>query len=311
LTAMGLTDIKASPIESTYPAVGVQSNIINSILTNQYVREASRPWNTTALIVIGVLSSFLFIFSRQILSFVMGLALGGFWILFTYWLFVDQSLWVFVMNPLLLIFSLFIFSAVFSMTVGQKERQRLFTLATRDGLTGLYVIRHFRLLLNDAVVEANRKKTLVSVILLDLDFFKKINDKYGHIAGDAVLRHVSNAIQTTVKIEGDTKEMNAAGRYGGEEFIVLLKNCRLVDAAFNYGEKIRRKIEQDPFIYEGVKIPLTVSLGVSVLHPDETVPDIMVYRADEALYRAKEEGRNRVCIETDHTAGSIDKKETI
>ena len=297
LTALGLTDIKSNPMEETYPAVGVQTNIINSILMKRFARPIAPRWNKISLLVIGLLLSFFFLFSRQVLSLVAGLGFGFLWVLFAFWLFVDRGVWIYVVNPLLLIFSLFVFSAVFSITIGKREQERLFALATRDGLTGLYVIRHFRTLLNDAVIAACKKKTPLSIILFDIDHFKNINDTYGHVAGDAVLRHLARVVSSSVRIEGEKKERNVPARYGGEEFIVMFKNCDLKEAAFNYGEKMRRAIEQEIFICEGKKIPLTVSLGVAMLGPKENVPDLMVLRADEALYRAKTEGRNRVCIE--------------
>ncbi|MFH0985577.1 MAG: GGDEF domain-containing protein [Candidatus Omnitrophota bacterium] len=133
---------------------------------------------------------------------------------------------------------------------------------------------------------------------MDLDLFKKINDEYGHMVGDAALRYVAENLRFLTQTTGTgTGEESAVGRYGGEEFIVMFRKCHLIDATFNYAEKIRKQFEQNPFSYEGVKIPLTVSIGVSALRSGETVPDIMVLRADEALYRAKSEGRNRVCVE--------------
>ena len=297
LTALGLTDIKANPVEAAYPAVGVQTNVMNSILTNQYVRPVAPSWNRLALLIVGVVFSLFFMFSRQVLSLVLGLGLGLLWGLFAFWMFVAHGVWIYSMNPLFLIFSLFVFSAVFSITIGKKEQERLFALATRDGLTGLYVIRHFRFLLNEAVNEARKKKTPLSITLFDIDHFKKINDTYGHVAGDAVLKHLARVVYAAVHVEGEKEERNIPARYGGEEFMVMFKNCDLKEAAFNYGEKIRRKIEQEVFTYEDKTIPLTVSLGVATLRPGENVPDLMVLRSDEALYRAKESGRNRTCIE--------------
>jgi len=311
LTALGLTDIKANPMEETYPAVGVQTNIMNSILTQKFVRPAEPRWNFIGLLVVGLLVSLAFIFSRQAISFIFGLGLGILWAFFAFWLFVDRGIWIYVVDPILLIFSLFVFSAVFSITIGKREQARLFDLATRDGLTGLFVIRHFRSLLNEAVVEAHKKQQPLSVILLDLDLFKNINDKYGHAAGDVALKYVAENLRSLVRGEGDAEGVNAAGRYGGEEFIVLLKKCHLIDAAFNYGEKIRRFFDQNFFNYEGVKISVTVSLGVATLGPEENVPDLMVLRADEALYRAKTGGRNRTCVEKEapEEKGEIVRKE--
>ena len=297
LTALGLTDIKANPMEAAYPAVGVQTNILNSILTKQFVRPVPPAWNRIALLTIGLAVSLFFMFSRQVFSLIFGLGFGILWVLFAFWLFIVDGIWIYSMDPLFLIFSLFVFSAVFSITIGKQERERLFALATRDGLTGLYVIRHFRTLLNDAVAEARKKQTPLSITLFDIDHFKKINDTYGHVAGDAVLKHLARVVHSSVQVEGEKEARNIPARYGGEEFIVMFKNCNLTDAAFNFGEKMRRRIEQEVFSYEGKTIPLTVSLGVATLRPGESVPDLMVLRADEALYRAKTEGRNRTCME--------------
>ena len=297
LTALGLTDIKANPVEESYPAVGVQTNIMNSILTKQFVRPADPRWNKAALLAIGFLVSFFFIFFRQARALILGLGLGLLWVFVALWLFIDKGILIDAVNPVLLIFSLFVFSAVFSIMVGKREQARLFILAARDGLTGLYVIRHFRILLNKAVMESHRRQQPLSLALLDLDRFKDINDKYGHAAGDIALKHIARNLQLITHSEDGNDELNVVGRYGGEEFIILFKKCRLIDAAFNYGEKIRRQLEQNPFNYEGRQIPLTVSIGVASLRSDETIPDLMVLRADEALYRAKAEGRNKTCVE--------------
>ncbi len=308
LTALGLTDIKANPIEGSYPAVGVQTNIMNSILTKQYILPLSSGWNRSVLLVLGILVSLFFLFSRRSLALVFGLGVGLVWVFLAFWLFVTQGIWIYAVNPLLLIFLLFVFSAIFSITIGRREQERLFVLATRDGLTGLYVIRHFRTLLNDAVVEARKKQTPLSIILFDIDHFKKINDTYGHVAGDAVLRHLARVVHSSVHTEGEKGEKNVAARYGGEEFMVMLKDCDLKEAAFNHGEKLRKKIEKEIFEYEGKTIPLTVSLGVATLRLGETVPDLMVLRSDAALYRAKEEGRNRTCLEKENDKEPAHKK---
>jgi diguanylate cyclase (GGDEF)-like protein len=299
LTAMGLTDIKANPMEEAYPAVGVQTNIMNGILTGQYIRPAPKSWNLLVLALLGLFGSIFFFFSRGTLSFIVGLVLGVAWVAVAYWIFLKMGIWVFVMNPLLLIFSLFVFTAVFSLTIGKKEQERLFNLATRDGLPGLYVIRHFRTLLNQAALEAGRKGTPLSLLIFDLDHFKNINDRYGHMAGDVALKRVAQIMQKASRDEGEKTEKNIVGRYGGEEFMVMLKQRTLIEAAFNYAERIRKAVEEEVIEYEGVKIPVTISAGAATLHSGETVPDLMVHRADEALYRAKAGGRNRTCVESE------------
>ncbi len=297
LTVLGLTDIKANPMQESYPGVGTQTAIMNSILTNQYVRPCDPAWNKWTLIVLGVfLSCFLMFFKREV-SFAISLALAIAWLFITFVIFTYFQIWVYAVSPLMLILLLFIYSAICSFITDFDEQQRLFALATRDGLTGLYVIRHFRILLNNAVSEAIKKHQSLSMLILDLDFFKKINDTYGHAAGDVALKYVAEILRDVTKTENAKSETNVVARYGGEEFIILFKRSSLMDAAFNYAEKIRKRLDENTFTYEDEKIKVTVSIGVATLRPGETVPDLMVHRADEALYRAKHEGRNRVCLE--------------
>ncbi len=297
LTAFGLSDIKATPMEPAYPGVGVHANVINSVLTNRFIHSAPFKVNAICLILVGLLASAMFVIFRSVGGFVGGLLIGFIWTLFSYLLFVQKGLWLYVAHPLNLIISLYVFSTVYVLILKNRERIKLFRLATRDGLTGLYVIRHFRFLLNQAVQESQKRKKALSVILGDIDFFKKINDTYGHACGDMVLKEVANMIQSAISEESPEKENHVAGRYGGEEFIIMLKDFNLSDAAFKFAEKLRKQIENRELIWENQPLKVNISLGVASLHYGEKVPDPMVHRADEALYRAKEGGRNQVCIE--------------
>ncbi len=297
LTAFGHADIKANPIEPSYPAIGVHANVINSVLTNQFVRAVPLRVNAFCLIGIGLLASILFVVFRNVAAFIGGLAIGLFWLLFAFIFFWQKGVWLYVMHPLSLIFSLYAFSAVFVLIIRNRERLQLFSLATRDGLTGLYVIRYFRNLMNETVTDARKQRKPLSLILIDIDHFKQVNDTYGHTVGDLVLKKVASLIQSSVRSQRDPSSVDSVARYGGEEFIVLLRNCKLHNAAFKTAERIRKKIEQEVLVWERKQIHFTISLGAATLHPDETVPDLMVQRADEALYRAKEQGRNRTCVE--------------
>ena len=298
LTAFGHADIKATPMEPAYPGVGVHANVINSLLTNQFVYSASLKTNALCLIMIGLIASVLFALFRSVGAFIGGLVVGLVWVFTAYFFFSHKGLWLYVVHPLSLIISLYIFSTAYVLILRNQERISLFRLATRDGLTGLYVIRHFRYLLNQAVIEANKRKRPISVILGDIDHFKKINDTYGHACGDMVLKNIAGIIQSVISPEDESNtENHVAARYGGEELIVMLREFNLQDAAFKVAETFRREIEQQKFMWEGKPISVTISLGVATLHPHEKVPDLMVHRADEALYRAKESGRNKVCIE--------------
>lgn len=299
LTATGHADTKVTPLEPAYPAVGIHANVINSLLTNRFITPASRRTNALCLIGIGLLALLGFVPFRRITSLTAGAALGLAWVVIAYTLFVRQGLWLYVAHPLLLLLSLFLAAAISAVAIGAREQARLFQLATRDGLTELYLMRHFRGILLQAMQEARQRSEPLSVILMDVDHFKRINDTYGHQAGDQILKRTAQVIQSCVRTKrpnGQTDE--AAARYGGEEFIVLLRNCTLDNAASKVAERIRAAVEQATFQWNQTTIPVTISLGVSTLRPSDQEPDPLIRRADQALYHAKANGRNRVSTES-------------
>ncbi len=167
------------------------------------------------------------------------------------------------------------------------ENARLFQLATTDGLTGLATIRYFRTLLDYEMSRAARYGRALSLILLDIDFFKKINDGYGHLVGDFILKELAKIIRISVR------QMDVTGRYGGEEFIAFLPEASLGEALV-VAERIRRAAEKTKFADGKNSLSITVSVGVATALPAET-NNSLIARADKKMYEAKESGRNRVC----------------
>lgn len=178
----------------------------------------------------------------------------------------------------------------------QKElmasNERLALLSITDGLTRLYNHRHFQEELSREFEEALRYERSLSLALIDIDFFKKINDTHGHAAGDEVLKQVSALFSSNIR------SADLAARYGGEEFAVLMPETDLNDA-MQFGEIIRRTIESNPVPGDaGTMIPVTVSIGIaSFPHTRVQTPRQLVECADRALYRAKRGGRNQVKAE--------------
>ncbi len=159
--------------------------------------------------------------------------------------------------------------------------------ALTDALTGLHNRRHLDHLGEELFDEARQEKTSLSVIMLDIDRYKSVNDKYGHGVGDEVLRVFAN------RILGHSRSGDHINRYGGEEFTVLLPGTPL-SKAFRMAENLRGMIAAEPFVLREVgTLHLTMSLGVASLDQDESFAALL-RRADKALYRAKEAGRNRV-----------------
>ena len=161
--------------------------------------------------------------------------------------------------------------------------------AELDSMTGALNRRTIDLWLARSFSEAHRNATPLSVLFADLDHFKSINDTYGHACGDACLRHVSAVLRR------ELEPSDLLGRYGGEEFLLLLPG-RDADAARRLGERVRAAVERAVLDWNGAQIRLTVSIGVAPRLPDEHAPAAAVERADKALYAAKRAGRNQVCV---------------
>ncbi|MFI4889469.1 MAG: diguanylate cyclase [Steroidobacterales bacterium] len=168
--------------------------------------------------------------------------------------------------------------------------------ATKDFLTG---VANRASAMDQLAVEWERKRRhpeqRCAVFVLDLDFFKQVNDTMGHAAGDSVLRHVS-ALLTDA-----TRTTDLVGRMGGEEFIVLLRGTSLASAVA-LAQRVCERVAAHPAGFEGAAIPMTISIGVSVIRSDDASIDAVLSRADMALYAAKNAGRNRVMAHADPLA---------
>ncbi len=164
--------------------------------------------------------------------------------------------------------------------------QKLMELNTKDGLTGIYNRRFFQTRLNEECQCQKRYNTKLSLIMFDIDFFKKVNDCYGHQAGDAVLQIVASNIASTIR------ETDYVARYGGEEFCCLLPQTDL-SGALVLAERFRQLIEAQTTTCQKKDIKVTISLGVAEMMPNDSAESFLK-RADDALYNAKNSGRNRV-----------------
>ncbi len=167
--------------------------------------------------------------------------------------------------------------------------EQLQTKSEKDPLTGIF---NKGALATKGIESFRRAKLLkvpLSIAVFDIDHFKKINDSYGHPAGDHILRELAAVIGTRLIRLDDF-----FARYGGEEFVVMLFGSNLTQG-IEIGERLRATIEGHNFVYQGIKIPVTISVGVSTKHADMTMWEELFAKADTALYDAKRGGRNMVC----------------
>jgi two-component system cell cycle response regulator len=169
----------------------------------------------------------------------------------------------------------------------EANEQALVQLATHDGLTGLYNHRTFYALLEEELTRARRYLHPVSLLMLDIDRFKVVNDTHGHQAGDAILRGLSKRLAEAVR------SVDRVCRYGGEEIAVILPDS---DAPLHMAERLRALVEAAPFEIAGSKtVGITVSIGLASFPARADSGKALVEAADNALYAAKQSGRNRVC----------------
>ena len=159
-------------------------------------------------------------------------------------------------------------------------------MAVTDGLTGIFNHRRFQERLSEEFARIGRHPEPFSLLLIDIDFFKKINDTFGHPAGDAVIKLVT---KTLVKM---VRKIDIVARYGGEEFVVLLLKSD-ADQAFQMAERIRKAVETASIQWQGKKITATISIGVAAQPEDATRREDLIAYADKALYASKQSGRNR------------------
>ena len=171
----------------------------------------------------------------------------------------------------------------------QEANDKLLRLNIEDGLTGVMNRRFFEENYSKEWKRARREQAPISLIVIDIDYFKAVNDRYGHQGGDECLKEVAMIFQDIVK-----RPVDAVSRYGGEEFVITLPNTDLEGACF-IAEKIRAAIDSCVIDFQGQHVSLTVSLGVATIIPGDTVVSDQLFSwADSALYKAKKSGRNKV-----------------
>jgi len=171
-----------------------------------------------------------------------------------------------------------------------EKNKKLHEMADRDGLTNLYNHRYFMDYLEHQIQQWRRSKTPLSMIMMDIDHFKKINDTYGHQSGDIILKELSAILLNSIR------RSDMAARYGGEEFTIILNVTNLAGAAI-FAEKLRLRIAEKTFTtMDGKKINVTVSLGVATIMPAIDSAEKLIEAADRLLYYSKKAGRNRVSV---------------
>jgi diguanylate cyclase (GGDEF)-like protein len=180
-----------------------------------------------------------------------------------------------------------IFKFLSGSNIENSYHEEIYRLTTIDGLTQVFNKRYFVETLEREIGRAQRYRRELSLIMFDIDNFKKINDAYGHLAGDHVLKQLASVIKARIRRE------DILSRYGGEEFTIILPEIDRGNV-LPFAEKIRKLVEATVFRFEDADIPVTISIGVASVTPELKEPHDFIRVADGNLYEAKSQGRNRV-----------------
>ena len=288
-TASSLFDIKTVPTGKIYPGVEVQATYINNIIDNNFIRKVNRGYTIAlsillAMLIISVISRVNSAYTASIISFSIYFA----YLLAAYYAMRYENLWMEIIYPL--IFSIFAFTCAYitKYLVKSRDFEQQYKLATTDGLTGLYNHRYFQEQLRMQIETSKRYNGNFSLIIIDIDFFKNFNDKFGHQSGDAVLRQVAQTLKQNVRAT------DIVCRYGGEEMSIILPNTGK-DVAHSTALKICERVAERKFKLAGDKeASVTISLGVSTFPSDGEDASSIIETADKRLYEAKHNGRNQV-----------------
>ena len=288
-TAASLFDIKTVPTGKIYPGVEIQATFLNNLIDNNFIRKVNRGYTLAlsillALLIASVVSRVASAFTASLMS----LSTYFIYILISYYALKFGNLWLELIYPL--IFSIFAFTCAYIIKYLIKSRdfELQYKLATTDGLTELYNHRYFQEQIRMQVEQSKRYNTSFSLIIIDIDFFKKFNDTFGHQSGDAVLREVAQTLKRNVRAT------DIVCRYGGEEMSIILPNTSKEEAS-STAQKICDRVASKKFKLSGGKeTSVTISLGVATYPADgESAVDI-IESADKRLYSAKNNGRNQV-----------------
>lgn len=289
-TAVSTFDIKTTPIASTLPGVIIQATLFDNIIQqNGFVHRLSVSNNLIITILLSLLCALVIIKARSAwLGFFSVLGMAVTYIIAVTLIFFKWSLWVNIAAPLFVV--AFITTITYMVKYVSRDRayEQTYKLATTDAMTGLKNHRFFQEHMLQSIERANRNNAPFSLLLIDIDFFKKFNDTYGHQAGDRVLIAVAKKLEDTVR------KIDLVARYGGEEMTIVLENAG-VDEAKEIAEKVVKAIAEEPYpIAEGVSKHVTISVGIATYPTHALTSSALIEFSDKGLYAAKENGRNQV-----------------
>ena len=287
--SVSLADTKNTPLDKYLPGVKFHTAYINNILNDNAIVPVDYIYNFILSFIFVLLTSILIfkvhsnlINALSVIGLILGYGLVSLIMLGAF------NIWIDFAYPVFLILATYTIVYVVKFIKKSQDFEKTYKLATTDGLTELYNHRYFQEQMIAQVDTSCRYNMNFSLILVDIDFFKKFNDKFGHQVGDDVLRKIAGILKKSVRAS------DIVARYGGEEMAIILPNTGL-DDAITTANKICHAVAENPFkLLGGIECRVTISLGVATYPIHGKVPQDLIEASDKGLYDAKENGRNQV-----------------
>lgn len=288
-TAVSLYDTKSVPVDKIYPGVEVHATYINNLIDNSFIKRIDYKVDVLISVALALLIAFLILrIGSAFVALATTTLLTTGYIVFAYYLMKFFNIWISIMLPIISIISAFIIGYIVKYLLKSRDFEHQYRLATTDGLTELYNHRYFQEQMLQQIENSKRYNLNFSLILIDIDFFKKFNDTFGHQSGDAVLKQVAQRLKKNVRAT------DYVCRYGGEEMSIILPNTDKEEAIITAQKLCQIIAEQPCKLVNNQESTVTISLGVATYPEDGMAPNLLIERADQGLYNAKENGRNQV-----------------
>jgi len=293
-TATSLADIKSVPTESNLAGVELHTTFINNVLDNNFIKRTSIKVDFLISILLSLMVGYCVLKTSSVLKTIVFLLVTLlFYAFVSLYVMSKFNLWVGIVLPYLSMIAIFILTYCEKYLLKSKDYEQTYRLAVTDGLTQLFNHRYFQEQMINNVNTYKRYGIKFSLILIDIDFFKKFNDTYGHQSGDCVLKQVANILKK------NSRTSDIVCRYGGEEMSVILTNTDKEEAVV-VANKICLAVRNNKFtLANNEKVNVTISVGVATVGDNGEKPQEIIEFSDKCLYKAKESGRNQVVSEVD------------
>ena len=288
-TATSLSDIKSVPTEFNLAGVELHATFLNNVVDNNFIKKNSLRTDFIISIFLSLLVGYCVLSLTSVLKTIVFLLVTLiFYSVISVLLMLHCNLWIGIVLPYVSTITIFILTYCEKYLLRSKDYEQAYKMAVTDGLTQLYNHRYFQEQMINNVNAFERYGTTFSLILIDIDFFKKFNDTYGHQSGDCVLKQVASILRK------NSRTSDIVCRYGGEEMAIILTNTNNEEAVIAANKVCLAVRNNKITLANGEKVNVTISLGVATVNDNCKKPQEIIEFSDKCLYIAKENGRNQV-----------------